>query len=573
MADIQRIYRLLVDSSQATRELQGVNKRLDGFSNGLNKLNSLAKKAFVGLATGFTLQRFTTELTSAIDEMDKFTKEAQRLGIATDELVKLNYAAELSGVSTEQLSTGVKTLSRSMNDLAQGNTSAAVKALDDLNISVQNSDRTLRSSTEVISDVADAFQAMPDGAEKSAIALNIFGKSGAQLIPLLNQGSEGIAAMGEEAEQLGLVFDNQAGKQAEQFNDNITRLKRIMDGVFRSIAEGLLPKLVSLTENFTKAANTGTNFRQVGEDIGKAVTIAGTAVGIATNIFQSGIIAIQGFGKVLGTLAAALVQVATTGDLRGAIKLTQESMRDIFAGVNKDILENNEQLIKQFEELAKQIQGVWVATIQKNSETTERGTDEQVSRLKIAFDNTVKDVGDAVQSMEGAVTDAFTEMVLNGKKSFSDLADSFIEAITRMVLQRQIIEPLFSDIDKLFNTTNAHGNIYDSRGLVPFAHGGIVSSPTLFPFANGIGLMAEAGPEAILPLSRDANGDLGVKGSATQVNIYNSSGAQANVTESTTADGGKRIDVMIENAVDKAIAAGRFDRSLNSVFSLRRRGN
>jgi lambda family phage tail tape measure protein len=57
---------------------------------------------------------------------------------------------------------------------------------------------------------------------------------------------------------------------------------------------------------------------------------------------------------------------------------------------------------------------------------------------------------------------------------------------------------------------NAKGNAFGANGIIPFAKGGIVNGPTLFPFANGTGLMGEAGPEAIMPLQRGANGKLGV---------------------------------------------------------------
>jgi len=58
---------------------------------------------------------------------------------------------------------------------------------------------------------------------------------------------------------------------------------------------------------------------------------------------------------------------------------------------------------------------------------------------------------------------------------------------------------------------NAKGNVYAQNGIVPFAQGGIVDKPTIFPFANGTGLMGEAGPEAIMPLTRGDDGRLGVE--------------------------------------------------------------
>jgi TP901 family phage tail tape measure protein/lambda family phage tail tape measure protein len=69
-----------------------------------------------------------------------------------------------------------------------------------------------------------------------------------------------------------------------------------------------------------------------------------------------------------------------------------------------------------------------------------------------------------------------------------------------------------TDVSSFFSL-NADGNAFGANGIIPFAKGGIVNSPTLFPFAKGIGLMGEAGPEAILPLKRGADGSLGVMAS------------------------------------------------------------
>ena len=66
---------------------------------------------------------------------------------------------------------------------------------------------------------------------------------------------------------------------------------------------------------------------------------------------------------------------------------------------------------------------------------------------------------------------------------------------------------------------SAMGNVFAKNKIVPYAYGGIVNKPTLFPMANGMGLMGEAGPEAIMPLKRGSNGKLGVQSSGGVGNI------------------------------------------------------
>lgn len=77
----------------------------------------------------------------------------------------------------------------------------------------------------MLGDVAELFSLLPDGANKTALAVKLFGRSGAELIPLLNQGKEGLAEFDKLASDLGLTLDKETGKAAEDFNDNLTKLK------------------------------------------------------------------------------------------------------------------------------------------------------------------------------------------------------------------------------------------------------------------------------------------------------------------------------------------------------------
>jgi TP901 family phage tail tape measure protein len=127
---------------------------------------------------------------------------------------------------------------------------------------------------------------------------------------------------------------------------------------------------------------------------------------------------------------------------------------------------------------------------------------------------------------------------------------------------------------------NATGNVYDSRNIIPFASGGaftnsIVDKPTLFPFANGTGLMGEAGPEAIMPLTRTADGKLGVTaegaGSNIEINIINNTSEKAEVKR-TTSDGGKQIYSIIIGSVKQGMATGEFDGDMRNNYGVNRRG-
>lgn len=86
--------------------------------------------------------------------------------------------------------------------------------------------------------------------------------------------------------------------------------------------------------------------------------------------------------------------------------------------------------------------------------------------------------------------------------------------------------------------------------------------------------MGEAGPEAIMPLTRTSGGELGVKaaGGNTTVNVINNSGSQAKVSESQQPGGGREITVLIESTVERGLARGRFDGTMNNAYGIRRKG-
>ena len=131
-----------------------------------------------------------------------------------------------------------------------------------------------------------------------------------------------------------------------------------------------------------------------------------------------------------------------------------------------------------------------------------------------------KTVGNAFKKLE----DTLVNFVQTGKFAFKDLARSIIADLTRIAVQQTIMKPLTGWLGGIFPNIfgSAKGNVFAANGIQKFARGGIVDKPTVFPFKNGIGLMGEAGAEAILPLKRGKGGRLGVEGGGggnTVVNV------------------------------------------------------
>lgn len=202
-----------------------------------------------------------------------------------------------------------------------------------------------------------------------------------------------------------------------------------------------------------------------------------------------------------------------------------------------------------------------------------------------------QDYANAFKSGIDSLTDAFVNFAKTGQISFKDLANAVIADIARIEIRLMLMKQVessggFLNLAKSFlgmntgaptgagsasggatlidtNTTAslpvfaAMGAAYDS-GIRKFAKGGtftnsLVTSPTMFKFAQGTGLMGEAGPEAIMPLKRDSDGNLGVRASQPQGNVEvvvnNYSNAQATTKETKDAKGNRKIEVVIGEVV------------------------
>lgn len=232
--------RIGADTSDLTKGISDAKTGLSSLEGSVNKSAiSMKELTTVALAVGAATAVMVRNAINAADEMGK---AAQKVGVTTQELSKLQYAAKLAGVSSGELQGALSRLTKGMSDASQG-TGEAQKGFQALGIQVSNADGSLKSSADIMGEVADRFSTMQDGANKTAIAISIFGRSGASMIPLLNGGKNAIKEAGDELEKMGGVITPEAAKQAEIFNDNLSRMAQAAQGAANVLANALLPTL------------------------------------------------------------------------------------------------------------------------------------------------------------------------------------------------------------------------------------------------------------------------------------------------------------------------------------------
>jgi hypothetical protein len=215
-----------------------------------------ASAAIAGaLSTAFSTVTIGVGL--ALKEADKLGKMADSIGVPIEELSKLKYAADLSGVGIDALGKSLQVLNQNLTRAAADSASRVARTFSALGISVKDSNGNIKSASVVVSELAGKLSMYRDGAAKSAIATQLFGRSGAALIPILNQGSAGLNAMFEEAQALGIVLDQKTKDAASTFEDNLSKLSKVAGSLFVQISAQLAPALSSLAEAFLGLAKNG----------------------------------------------------------------------------------------------------------------------------------------------------------------------------------------------------------------------------------------------------------------------------------------------------------------------------
>jgi TP901 family phage tail tape measure protein len=234
---------------------------------------------------------------------------------------------------------------------AAGGAKEQVDTFSRLGVAVTDASGQLRPTEDVLLDLAEAFAAMPDGAEKSALAVKLFGKTGTDLIPFLNMGRAGIEQLREKFRELGLEISGSTAAAAAKFNDTLFLVSKALQGIAMKVAEAALPALQKLADTLVAVASHGEEIMTVVRVLGETLVAVLAVKGVAAVAALGGALAAvkAAFMRFLPVLAA--VAVWEMG--RGIVNMVQD-IRE----TNRAIDEMNrqrqqlEQLTAAMEELA-----------------------------------------------------------------------------------------------------------------------------------------------------------------------------------------------------------------------------
>ena len=584
--------------------MQGVQGKVKNLKMAVGGLST----AFKALGAALLVGGFSSFIKSTIDQADALGKLSTRTGIAANSLQAFVNAGKLADVSQKQLETGLKSFARTAYEAGQGVATYA-DAYASLGVDVKKADGTLKASDDLLKEIADKFKDLPNGPEKAAVAMRLFGKSGADMITLLNGGSEALERFNYE------VSDN-FSQNAEYFNDQITILQIQFDGFRKQLLDALLPALNAIVEVFGDLFSTGQDFGPLFKVIEVGIRgVASVVLGLVQSMrffIRTIKDLVQIAGLVMQRKFGAAFDVAKTGlaDTRGQFFKDIEAQGKVLFGrseVGADYggggrgafipradaagararggaakktpeqiaAEEYEKMLQKLMGTAAEFKTITIEAIEvtKNQATAFDGVKdaaagylENIGTMREGITNLA---GTAFQGLE----DALTSLVTTGKANFLDFARTILAATARMIIQQTILRSImqalgaipggalptspFGGPQVVSGGTGIDGSAFGAAAFsktLPFgfAKGGIVKRPTMFAFANGgygnLGLMGEAGAEAILPLKRGRGGRLGVEGGGGTSVVVNvdASGSKVQGSQPDASQLGRAIGAAVQ---------------------------
>ena len=268
----------IVAEDQTAAAFAAVNARLGE----LNKLSDTVSSALGALGVGLALHEAGTFLEKVESSDAALARFSQRVGVSTEFLSQLGYAAKLNEVDMDTLSKGLKFLDKAIEDARQHG-GPLRDVFNALGVDVASAAGKMKSTEEIVLEIADAFSRAADGPGKTAAAVKLFGRAGDQLIPTLNQGRASLAALATEAGKLGAVVSGEAARAAEEFEQRIKRVEEGAQGAARQFLSGLIPAINDVGDAFGRM-NARAQFKDAGNEAGnwlKAVISLGDEAGYA----------------------------------------------------------------------------------------------------------------------------------------------------------------------------------------------------------------------------------------------------------------------------------------------------
>ena len=270
--------RISAGAKQVSADLKKLGGRVAGVGRSLATLATAAAAPLAGMTLSFA---------AAGDNLDKMSK---RTGVGVKALSELAFAAEQSGASLDSVEKGIRGMQRSLLNAEMGS-KTATDALSALGLSVD--ELSGMSPEDQFTKIADAIGDVEDPSKRAALAMQLFGRAGSELLPMMSENAEGIANLRKEANELGRTMTAEDAQAAAELTDAMNRVKSVLIGVKNQIGAALAPAMTYLADLVARTS--------------KAVVPLIRENAHLVKLFAAGAIAVGGLGAALMTVGGLLI--------------------------------------------------------------------------------------------------------------------------------------------------------------------------------------------------------------------------------------------------------------------------
>ena len=243
-------------SDQASPKLKAIRNNFKRFMKAQDDLANKCKSfgALMAVPLGGAFATVAATVKGSISTFTDYASAAQdaatKVGGTARDIQRYGYAAKMSGSSQEELNACLGIFSKNLANAVQGKNKTLVNVFKQLGISMTDANGKMRTTTELLPDIANAMRSQATESQKAYIATQLFGRGGQSLIQMLEGGAEGLNALTAEAERMGIVVDQDGVDSAKAFGDNLDRLKFSLLGVSLSIGQHIIPIIEPMINAF-----------------------------------------------------------------------------------------------------------------------------------------------------------------------------------------------------------------------------------------------------------------------------------------------------------------------------------
>lgn len=421
------------------REITETTQSLKGYESELAKSNvtltqvgntaqAVADKtralSMAALGFGTALVGNAYKSAQAADDLNTLAKQT---GFSVEELQRMQYASDLVDVSMDTMTGSIRKVVQNM--------SSGSDAFEQLGVNIYNADGSMRDATDVWYDSIDALSKVQNETERDALSMQIFGKSAMDMAGIVDDGGQALREAGEEAEELGLILDQDALTSANEFNDAIDKLKATATASFRKAGTTLATALVPVLEK-----------------LAKVVTNVVTWFGNLTKTQQKTILVVVGLVAAISPLASAIAGIIKVVN---TLKTTWSMLSTAFTAFSGPV-------------------GIVIAaiaalvaigiTLYKNWDTIKAKASELGQNIANAWNNVKAKTSEAWNNVSSTVSSAVSRVKENAVNGFNNVRDSISNAFNNV---RTTVSNIFSGIHSTIS--NVVGNIKSVFSSVTYA--------------------------------------------------------------------------------------------------------